>query len=153
MRKRLATILATLMVSLGLTAVGTLAVAPVANAATCGYKNFYDSVPTDGGSMTVRASVYSCDYGSYVRMESVAFYFNTTWIRKLYDIGASDANVRVKCNGSYKTVFSSTPTNYYNGNRYYTHKPYCAEPAYFVADLTADTTWYPDQTYYAYNAL
>lgn len=52
MRRKIATILATLMVSLGLTAVGTLALAPVANAAgECGSGySFLKSYPVYAGS-------------------------------------------------------------------------------------------------------
>ena len=61
MRKRLATILATLMVSFGLTAVGTLALAPVANAAgECGsgYSHLKSYAVYKGSLRTSTIEVY-----------------------------------------------------------------------------------------------
>jgi hypothetical protein len=142
MRNKFLAALASLALVFGV----SLAAAPVASAANCRYINVYETIDTEGGDQSVRASIYACDYGSYERVESVAFYFNTSFIRKLYDSGSGDSNIRQECgNGTDTTILNRSA--YYNGSRYYTTQPYCAEPVRVTLRLTVDTVLYPDQNY------
>ena len=147
MKRRILAVLASLFMVLGM----TMAATPVAQAAYCRYLYKYDSVQTDYGQYkTVTIRLYTCDHGSYERLGNIRFTWpsGTTYIRKLYDSGSGDTNIRMRCGTSSWTTIKNN-ANYYNGTSYALDKN-CSDSnfAYVQIDLTPDTVWWIDTDVY-----
>jgi hypothetical protein len=127
--------------------------------AYCRNQVYYQDVDPN---LTVRATLYLCDYGSYELIHRVYFTWSDTDTRKLYDNGTEDVNIRKNCwnssTGSMQWYNLINRSTYYKNTWYYVDsaKKRCNESysgtARWSTDLTADI-FGPDGNYNEYGNL